>query len=274
VDESQRKPQLAYSELQYKTHDERKRRRKAVKIVSVLEHFLGRQDLSGLSAIDIGCSTGYTVDTLQASGATVTGFDIDVPGIEHAKALFGDRAEFVVADGSQLGLPDKSVDIVVFNHIYEHVVDPAAVMKEIRRVLADDGVVYLGLGNKRAIIEPHYRLPFLSWLPRRAADRYVSAFHRADDYYEHFDTKAGLLRLCKGLSVWDYTYTVLSDSTGFNATDIVPARLAGLPPMLWRAFAPIMPTFIWIGTPGRRRPAGPATRQDPTLLASSAGDAH
>ena len=34
--------------------------------------------------------------------------------------------------------------MVVFNHIYEHVVDPDAVLAEIRRVLRPDGVVYLG----------------------------------------------------------------------------------------------------------------------------------
>ena len=65
---------------------------------------------------------------------------------------------------------------MVLNHIYEHVVDPDAVLREIRRVLAPDGVVYLGLANRLGVVEPHYRLPFLSWLPHGPlADRYVRA---------------------------------------------------------------------------------------------------
>lgn len=265
-EEAERKPQLAYSQLQYKTHDERKRRRKAAKIVTVLQHFLGREDLSGLTAIDIGCSTGYTVDTMRLTGMSVIGLDIDGPGLVHASSLFGEHAAFLCADGSKLPFADRSIDVVVFNHIYEHVVDPDSVLSEIRRVLREDGVAYFGFGNKRVLIEPHHRLPLLSWLPKAAADRYVSAFHRADDYYEQFRTKQDLIAMCADLRLWDYTYTVLSAPEEFQATDMVPARLRGTPPAVWRALDPIMPTFIWIGTPGNRRPAGAQTRQPPSPL--------
>ena len=264
--EFERKPQLAYSELQYKTHDEQKRRQKAAKIVAVLQHFLGRDDLSGLTAIDIGCSTGYTVDTLRETGMTVIGLDIDVPGLVHANAVFGEHASYLCADGAALPFDDKSIDVVVLNHIYEHVVDADKVLDEIRRVLQDDGVAYLGLGNKRGVIEPHYRLPFLSWLPKSAADRYVSAFQRAHEYYEQFRTRAGLIEMCRGLQLWDYTFTVLSDLRRFAATDMVPARLENTPPAVWRALAPIIPTYIWVGTPGPQVPAGSLTRQPPTKL--------
>jgi SAM-dependent methyltransferase len=155
---------------------------------------------------------------------------------------------------------------VVFNHIYEHVVDPDAVLSEIRRVLKDTGVAYFGFGNKRVIIEPHYRLPFLSWLPKSAADRYISKAGKADDYYEQFRTKSDLIAMCGDLKLWDYTYTVLADSQEFKATDMVPARLENLPPAVWKAFDPIMPTFIWIGTPASLTPAGGSTRQPPVLL--------
>ena len=264
--EAARKPQLAYSELQNKTHDERKRRRKAAKIVAVLEHFLGRGDLTGLVGVDIGSSTGYTVDTLQQAGLRVIGSDIDVPGLVHAQQRFGQDAAFLCADGAALPFADGSLDVVVFNHIYEHVVDADTVLAEIRRVLRPDGVAYLGLGNKLGVIEPHYRLPFLSWLPKPAADRYVSAFGRADDYYEQFRTRAALRKMCGGLRLWDYTSTVLSDAQRFSAGDMVPPRLEGTPPAVWRLLMPIMPTFIWVGTPGTRRPAGSAVRRPPIAL--------
>ena len=262
----ERKPQLAYSALQDLTHDEEKRRRKAAKIVSVLRHFLGRDDLSGLLAVDIGSSTGYTADTLRDTGCSVIGVDIDVPGLQHASSRFGDRIDFMCADGSALPFADQSVDIVVFNHIYEHVVDPDAILAEIRRVLRYDGVVYFGFANRLGVVEPHYRLPFLSWVPRRVADRYVSLFNRADEYYEQFRTRPGLKKMCAGLQLWDYTYTVLANPVEFEATDMVPRRLEKLPPLAWHSLAPIMPTFLWVGTPGHRVPAGPETRSRPVLL--------
>ena len=258
-----RQKQLAYSEIQSKMLVEDERRKKAAKIVSVLQHFLGRDDLKGHKVVDLGCSAGFISHELHRAGADVTGVDIDEPGLEKARLRFGGEIPFVCADGEQLPWPDESVDAVVFNHIYEHVVDADAVMAEIRRVLRPDGAAYLGLGNRLGILEPHYRLPFLSWLPYGAADRYVSALGRADSYHERFRTRSGLKRLCRGLRVWDYTYTVLAEPTRFQADDMVPGRLAGAPPALWKALTPIIPTFIWVGTPGTAAPRGPVTRVMP-----------
>ena len=117
-------------------------------------------------------------------------------------------------------------------------------------------------------MEPHYRLPFLSWLPHRAADRYVALSGRADHYHEPFRTRPGLRQLCRGLRVWDYTYTVLAEPGRFQADDMVPARLQSAPPALWKALTPIIPTFIWVGTPGTAAPRrAPCAR--PVLLPPS-----
>ena len=265
----ERAPQLAYSELQHKTHDEAKRQRKAAKIRTVLQHFLGTEDLKGLLAVDVGCSTGFTAAALAEAGADVIGLDIDVPGLASARTRFP-GISWLCADGSVLPFPDASVDVVVFNHIYEHVVDADAVMSEIVRVLKADGVAYLAFGNKLQVIEPHYRLPFLSWLPHKTADRYVALSKRAPNYYERFRTKRDLITMSAGLQLWDYTYTVLGDSSAFNAEDMVPKRLTNVPMGFWKALTPIMPTFIWLGTPGTRTPGGAATRQPPALVAGRA----
>ena len=263
---ARREPQLSYSDLQSKMSDEAGRRRKAAKILAVLRHFLGRQDFAGLTALDIGCSTGFIADELRRAGATVTGLDIDEPGLAQARARFGDGIEFLNAGGDAIPKPDGSVDLVVFNHIYEHVVDADAVMAEIRRVLKPDGVVYLGLANRLGVVEPHYGLPFLSWLPKPLAHRYVRASGRAPEYYETFRTRRGLRRMCAGLSVWDYTFTVLTASRDVAAADLVPGPLASAPPSFWRALTPVLPTFIWVGTPGDRRPLGPECTAPPALV--------
>lgn len=261
-----RAPQLGYSDLKSEMLDEAGRRTKAAKILSVLRHFLGCEDFTGLVALDIGCSTGFIADELHRAGAKVTGLDIDEPGLARARERFGAEITFVYAGGEAIPMPSQSVDIVVFNHIYEHVVDADAVMADIRRVLRPEGVVYLGLGNRLGVVEPHYKLPFLSWLPKTLADPYLRRFSNESSYYEKFRTRPGLRRMCAGLSVWDYTYTVLAQSEQFRATDIVPARLRSAPPVFWRTLTPLIPTFLWVGTPGSRQPAGPSTRVAPTKL--------
>jgi ubiquinone/menaquinone biosynthesis C-methylase UbiE len=258
-----RQKQLAYSELQSKMLIEGERRTKALKIVSVLEHFFGTSDLGGRAVLDLGCSTGFISDELNRAGAKVTGVDIDEPGLARARERFGDRIEFVNADGTSLPWADGSVDAVICNHVYEHVVDPEGVLAEVRRVLRPDGVVYLGMPNRLGLIEPHYKLPFLSWLPPAVADRYVAATGRADKYHERLRTRAGLRQLCKGLRVWDYTGTVLAEPARFHADDEVPARLQSAPPAVWKALYPIIPTYIWVGTKGTDAPRGPVAKVAP-----------
>ncbi|MDX6428413.1 MAG: hypothetical protein QOE54_779, partial [Streptosporangiaceae bacterium] len=255
----ERAPQLAYSEFQGKMLEEDKRRRKAAKLISVLRHFLGRDDLSGLTVADVGCSAGFISDELAQAGAKHTiGIDIDVPGLCKAADRFGERVGFVCGDGERLPFADGTFDAIVFNHIYEHVVDPDAVVKELHRVLADDGTLYLGLGNKYGIMEPHYRLPFLSYLPAGLADRYVRASGRADQYYERFRGRKGLQRMLSDFQVWDYTFSVIAEPDRFHGQDDLPGPVATLPAQAVRTLRPNIPTFLWVATKTPRPPAGPA----------------
>jgi ubiquinone/menaquinone biosynthesis C-methylase UbiE len=263
---AEREMQLAYSDLQPEMHAEAGRRKKAQKIIRVLQHYLGQDDLSGQVVLDLGCSTGYIADELAKAGGQVVGVDIDEPGLAAASKRFGSGVAFLCSDGGSLPFPDDSVDLIVFNQIYEHVVDPDAVMDEIRRVLAPNGVAYLGLGNRMQVVEPHYKLPLLSWLPYGMADRYMKLAGKGEKYYERFRTRPGLKKLCHGLDVWDYTYTVLCESERFGADDMVPARLATAPSVLWQALSPFIPTFIWLGTKSGSGPAGAETRYPPTRV--------
>lgn len=256
--EGTRRPQLAYSDGMAKMLDEQHRRTKAGKILRVLHHYLGRDDLADLIALDIGCSAGFIADELAHDGADTIGVDIDEPGLAAAQRSFGQQVRFVLTSGDALPFPDNALDVVVFNHIYEHVVDPDAVLAEIHRVLKPAGVAYLGLGNKYQVMEPHYRLPFLSWLPQRAADRYVRAFGKAEDYYESYASRAGLKTFIRGFHVWDYTIPVVLRPDLFASDDQVRGWVARVPPAAVRAAMPIIPTFVWVATKSFNTPSSTA----------------
>lgn len=252
-----RRPQLAYSQSQALMLDDASRRQKARKMAAIVQHFLGREDLAGLTVVDVGCSGGIVLDELRQAGATTIGTDIDEPGLLGAQARFGGSSRFVLADSQAAPLATASADVVICNHVYEHVVDPWELFAELRRIVRPTGVLYLGLGNRLGVMEPHYRLPFLSWLPRRLAHSYVRAAGRADHYHEAFMTRGGLRRLCRGLDVWDYTDAVLAAPERFAAGDSVPRWLARLPPLVRRAARPLIPTYLWLASPRPARPAGP-----------------
>lgn len=263
-----RAPQLEYSEKMALMLDEESRGPKAAKISAVVRHFLGLDDLSGLKIVDVGCSGGIIAAALAHGGADVVGVDIDVPGLAKAQEAYGGGVSFLCGDSSALPLGDGTADVVICNHIYEHVVDPWALVREMSRIVRPDGMIYLGLGNRLGVIEPHYRLPFLSWLPRRLAHRYVRASGRADSYYEAFMTRSGLQRLCGGLRVWDYTYSVLAEPDRFAAGDVVRGPSSRLPHRVLRALRPVVPTFVWVATTGSARPAGPALAAGPDPVAT------
>lgn len=261
-----REKQLAYSELQERMLDERSRRQKVRKILRIVGHFLGREDLTDLVVVDLGCSVGWLVESAAQNGAKAIGVDIDAPGLARARRERDPRCLFLAADGEALPLAAGSVDVVVFNHIYEHVVDPDAVMAEIRRVLSPQGVVYLGMANRLGVIEPHYRLPFLSWLPRGLADRYVHASGRADHYHERFRVLAGLRRMVGGLYAYDYTFSILAHPDVFAAEDVVSGPILRLATRLATRLGHrsrdlarwLIPTYIWVAS---KSPAPPRGRE-------------
>lgn len=265
-----RSRQLEYSNIQPEMHNEAGRRQKASKMLTTLRHFRGDDDLDGLRVVDLGCSTGFIADEFRRAGADVVGVDIDSPGLASARRRFGAGIGFLSADGERLPLPDESIDIVVFNHIYEHVVDADAVMDEIVRVLAPGGLAYLGLGNRWGVIEPHYGLPFLSWLPADIADRYVRMLGKGEAYHERFRGERGLRQMTASLTVWDYTDSILADPDHFAAGDLVPGPLRHVPAVGWRVARPLMPTFIWVGVKGDGNPSGPALSRPPRRMVAAA----
>ena len=87
--------------------------------------------------------------------------------------------------GVELPFPDASFDVVISNHVIEHVGDAAAQahhLAEIRRVLHADGVGYLAVPNRWMLVEPHFRLPLLSWWPRPLRSPYLRLMRKGECY--------------------------------------------------------------------------------------------
>jgi hypothetical protein len=133
-------------------------------------------------------------------------------------------------------------------------------------VLSSTGVLYLGVGHRHQVIEPHYKLPFLSWLPQRAADRYMRVTGKGEHYFEHYYSRRGLRRLFADFDVWDYTLPVLADSGAFAGDDLIPRWVGNLPQAALAATLPLVPTYIWVAFNDRGMPAGPGLRVRPRHL--------
>jgi SAM-dependent methyltransferase len=103
-------------------------------------------DLQGATVLDIGCgSGGAALHLIRAHGAAhVTGFDVEGPVIEQARARaaregLADRAAFVRGEPGPLPFPDESFDGVFSKDALLHVPDKDAIFAEIARVLRPGG---------------------------------------------------------------------------------------------------------------------------------------
>ena len=240
--------QYDYSAIEPEMSDSPKREQKGRKILSVLNDYYGG-GLSGLSLLDVGCSMGFIANLLAGSFGKVVGADIDDKAIAHAAASFkAPNLSFAVQDGIKLDFGDAAFDVVVCNHVYEHVPDRAALFSEIRRVLKPGGVCYLAAANRLVLIEPHHRLPFLSWLPKPLAHLYVRLFGKGGSYYENLLTLRGIREMVSAFSVADYTGKILADPLKYSATEMVsPGSFSqGAALFLFRYFYWLMPTYIWL----------------------------
>ena len=99
--------------------------------------------------------------------------------------LVCDGYQFHLVEGTCLPFKDESFDMVLTNHVIEHVGDEEAQVNhlaEVRRVMKPDGVGYLAVPNRWMLVEPHYKLAFLSWLPRAWRTTYLRAMGKGERY--------------------------------------------------------------------------------------------
>ena len=229
-------------------YDQTGREQKAATMVAVLADYFD-QPLAELDLLTIGASTGIIDNYLSQHLGKVHGVDIDERAIEHARSNFQrDNLSYAVGDAMALDAADASVDIIICSQVYEHVPDQEQLMNEIERVLEPGGVCYFAANNRLMLIEPHYRIPLLSVMPKALADRMMRWTGKGEEYYEKHRSLAGLRDLTDRFEVIDYTVATVTEPERFGTEYLVPpgswkARIGGL--IVRKAYW-ASPGYIWL----------------------------
>lgn len=148
---------MSASEHRYGFSVTANRESKAKKIMAVLSE-CGRKFSADAVVLDIGTGNGGIAYFLGEKFKIVS-VDIVDQRANKENYLFSVCNE-------NLPFFDAQFDIVISNHIIEHVADAELHLSEIARVLKKDGVVYLATPNKLWPWEVHYRVPLLHYLPQ------------------------------------------------------------------------------------------------------------
>lgn len=106
-----------------------------------------------LQVLDAGCGDGINLVGLDriftdlGRAIALTGIDYNGLRIERARGL---GLDCTLRQGSldATGLADASIDMVLFNHVLEHIPQKTAVLAELRRVIRPGGLMIVGVPNE------------------------------------------------------------------------------------------------------------------------------
>lgn len=92
--------------------------------------------------LDIGCSAGFVVKSAKDSGFDAFGIDIEPWGINYGKTNL-QLNNLVAGTIENQTYPDQYFDVISLYDVIEHVPNLNLLVKELKRILATDGVIHI-----------------------------------------------------------------------------------------------------------------------------------
>lgn len=167
----------------------------------IKEQFPGFEELiAGREVLDIGCGEGMeSLALLNLDAKSVHGIDIHIDPERNAKVVVAaptEHLKFSIMDASNLAFPDGSFDVVVTRGSFEHFNDPFVVLREVVRVLRDDGLIFLTSGVWAHPYGAHMnfftKVPWVQYMFSEKTIMNVRRKYRSDGATRFCDVPGGL----------------------------------------------------------------------------------
>ena len=157
-------------------------------------HLIEQYKISG-SMLEVGIGAGFFLELAQQQGWSIQGIEPSEAACRYVSQtvsvpIFNDTLEAA-------HLPPKSIDTIVLRHVLEHIAEPQMFMRELRRILKDNGLICLVVPNFGGL---HARVERETW------------FHLSIPYHVAHYTKRPLQQLidANGFDVVRFMTTDLS----------------------------------------------------------------
>gem|GEM_PF-1944965 len=119
----------------------------------------------GKTVLDAGCGTGYGTVILAKVADHVTGIDFCEKAAEFAQRNHGSASRtFRTSPLEHTPFEDSTFDVIVCFECLEDLISPCAGLREIARLLKDDGTAIVSVPNNWGLTEHHFCDPNFEYL--------------------------------------------------------------------------------------------------------------
>ncbi len=113
-------------------------------------YFFAQNFVANKVVLDIACGSGYGTQLLAKGGAKqVTGIDISIEAVSYARKYYGlKNVVYKIGDAEAIKEQRSSFDAVISFETLEHLLHPEKFLKEVTRVLKQDGIFIVSTPNR------------------------------------------------------------------------------------------------------------------------------
>ncbi len=105
--------------------------------------------LKGL-CLEVGCGRGYGIEYFSPKVTQAIGLDLSLQFLMEAKTQLSGNY-FIQSNGSFLPFRSRSFDSVIAFEVIEHISDDLGFLKELKRMVREDGIIAISTPNRLAV---------------------------------------------------------------------------------------------------------------------------
>jgi SAM-dependent methyltransferase len=118
-------------------------------------YLLARKFCADKRILDIACGEGYGSNILSQVAECVVGIDIDETTINHARNNYHrENLSFKTGDACNIPCSDGQFDVIVSFETIEHLTDHDSFLKELKRLINNDGLLIISSPDKNVYSGP------------------------------------------------------------------------------------------------------------------------